>query len=97
MKIPLKAFLIAFTIVAIAASFTYAAKHGLRQDKKEIPVYLTIEDWQTVFTLIDNAAVAGEIRKPLQNKIATQVDAYQKIQAALQKSLPKQDTIKKKP
>ena len=43
-----------------------------------ITVKLPLSDWQTLVYIIDNAAVSGEIRKPLISKIQTQAEGQLK-------------------
>lgn len=82
-KIPLFNYGLGLFIILLATALTYAAP---RQDNKPISVSLSIQEWQEVFDIIDNAAIPGEKRKPLLNKIATQIQAQ----------MPKADSSKKK-
>ena len=44
----------------------------VNQTDPVITVKLPLSDWQTVVYIIDNAAVSGEVRKPLITKIQSQ-------------------------
>jgi len=57
-------------ITIILTLFLFSFQTG--QQDPLITVKLPLSDWQTLVYIIDNAAVSGEIRKPLISKIQSQ-------------------------
>jgi hypothetical protein len=58
-----------------------------QQSDPVLTVRLTVSEWQQVVYMIDNAAIAGEIRKPILVKI--QVQADQQLKALSDTTKPK--------
>ena len=48
------------------------------QPEPQLTVRLSQSEWENVISIIDNSAVAGEIRKPLVQKIYSQAQAQLK-------------------
>lgn len=56
------------TVISVAQSFSPT------QDK-QITVSMSLPEWQVIYSAVDNAPLAGEVRKPLLQKILSQVQA----------------------
>lgn len=63
-----KSIFLVIGLIVLLASFNGT------QDKP-ITVTMSVQEWETVFNIIDNSTTPGEVRKPLLQKIATQVQA----------------------
>lgn len=81
--------LVLFLSITIAASaITWALKAQQIQQEKEITVKFNRNELEALYNIIDDAALPGQVRKPLLQKLAT---AYN---AAYPQMQPK-DTINK--
>jgi hypothetical protein len=76
------------TVISVAQSF------APKQDK-QISVSMTLQEWEIVYSAIDDASMPGNVRKPLLQKIVTQVQAQTQPPKS-QVPAQKQDSLKPK-
>ena len=81
-------YLLYSSILLLASGITWALK-AQQVPEKEINVPLTIQELQTIYTVLDDAALPGQIRKPLLQKLA---NFYNQAMA----QTPQKDTTKPK-
>lgn len=65
----MKHIILVLGLIVVLTSF-----HGTKQDK-QIVVSMSLQEWEVIYSALDNAPLAGEVRKPLLQKIAAQVQA----------------------
>ena len=81
-------YLLYSSILVLVSGITWALK-AQQVPEKEINIRLTIQELNTIYTVLDDAALPGQIRKPLLQKLAT---FYNQAMAPT----PQKDTTKPK-
>lgn len=80
------------TVLAFVFTWALKAQQTIRQEK-EVVLRLTKDEVEALYTIIDDAAVPGQVRKPLLQKIATAYNSAFQVQSVSQ---PKDTTKTKK-
>lgn len=87
----------AIFILTFASIATFGLSQLQQQQPKNYPASLTLEEWNWVLTQIDNSATPGTVRKPIQEKLAVQINNQVQADMQAQQKNSKKDSTSKRP